>query len=99
MEISVDPIKWLKKKTFSKNITVPLDFNFFKHPVFPYELKEDFIIRLELNFSEKVILRSGETAANASFYATTIGEHTKSTSIIEITKLTGRLTFKTCMFI
>ena len=36
---------------------------FFKHPVYPYGLKEDLIERLELNSSEKVILCSGDTAA------------------------------------
>ena len=36
---------------------------FFKHPVYPYGLKEDSIERLELNSSEKVILCSGDTAA------------------------------------
>ena len=37
--------------------------NFFKHPVYPYEPKEDLIVRLELNSSERVILCSGDTAA------------------------------------
>ena len=36
---------------------------FFKHPVYPYGLKEDLIERLELNSSEKVILCSGDTTA------------------------------------
>ena len=30
------------KKTFDKRFGIPLDFDFFKHPVYPYSLKEDF---------------------------------------------------------
>ena len=44
------------KKTFDKRFAIPLDFDFFKHPVYPYGLKEDLIVRLELNSSEKVLL-------------------------------------------
>ena len=44
------------KKTFDNRFAIPLDFEFFKHPVYPYRLKEDLIVRLELNSSEKVIL-------------------------------------------
>ena len=52
------------KKTFGKRFAIPLkDFDFFKHPVYPYGLKEDLIIRLELNFSEKVVLCTGDTSA------------------------------------
>ena len=49
------------KKTFDKRFAIPLDFDFFKHPVYPYGLKEDLIVRLELNSSEKVILCTGDT--------------------------------------
>ena len=38
-------------------------FDFFSHPVYPYGLKEDLIVRLELNFSEKVILYTGDISA------------------------------------
>ena len=31
--------------------------------MYPYELKEDFIVRLELNSTEKVILCTGDTNA------------------------------------
>ena len=55
------------KKTFDKRFAIPLDFDFFKHPVYPYSLKEDLIVKLELNSSEKVILCTGDTAANTSF--------------------------------
>ena len=51
------------KKTFDKRFAIPLDFDFFKHPVYPYSLKEDFIIRLELNSSENMILCKGDNAA------------------------------------
>ena len=42
---------------------MPLDFDFFKHPVYPYGLKEDLIVRFELNSSEKVISCTGDTSA------------------------------------
>ena len=31
------------KKTLDKRFAIPLDFDFFKHPVYPYGLKEDLI--------------------------------------------------------
>ena len=37
------------KKTFDKRFAIPLDFDIFKHPVYPYGLKEDLIVTLELN--------------------------------------------------
>ena len=49
------------KKTFDKRFVIPLDFDFFKHPVYPYGLKEDLIVRFELSLSEKVILYTGDT--------------------------------------
>ena len=42
------------KKTLDKRFSIPLDFDFFKHPVYPYGLKENLIVRPELNSSEKV---------------------------------------------
>ena len=51
------------KKTFGKSLTIPLNFDLFKHPVCPYKPKEDLIVRLELNYFEKVIFCSGDTAA------------------------------------
>ena len=90
------------KKTFDKRFAVPLDFDFFKHPVYPYGLKEDLIVRLELNSSEKVILCTGDTNAtyklsqisleyDAVFdepYATSIGEMYTGTTLIPYTKVT-----------
>ena len=84
------------KKKFDKRFAIPLDFKFFKHPVYPYGLKEDLIVRVELNSSEKVILCTGDTNAkyklsdisleyDAIFdesYATNIDEmYTRTTSI------------------
>ena len=37
------------KKTSDKRLAIPLDFDFFKRPVYPYGLKEDLIVRLALN--------------------------------------------------
>ena len=37
------------KKILDKRFAIPLDFDFFKHLVYPYGLKEDLIARLELN--------------------------------------------------
>ena len=48
---------------FDKRFSIPLDFDFFKHPLYPYGLKEYFIVRLELNSSEKVLLCTGNTSA------------------------------------
>ena len=51
------------KRTCDKRLTIPLDFDFFKHPVYSYGPKEDLIVRLELNSSEKVNLCTGNTSA------------------------------------
>ena len=37
------------KKTFDKRLAILLDFDFFKGLVYSYGLKEDLIVRLELN--------------------------------------------------
>ena len=39
------------KKMFDKRFAMPLDFDFLKHPVNPYGLKEGLIVKLELNSS------------------------------------------------
>ena len=91
------------KKTFDKRFATPLDFDFFKHPVYPYGLKEDLIVRLELNSSEKVILCTGDTSAtyklsdisleyDAIFDKpcdTSIGEMYTGTTSIPYTKVTS----------
>ena len=93
----------LTTQTFDKRFAIPLDFDFFKHPVYPNGLKEDLIVRLDLNSSEKVILCTGDTSAiyklsgisleyNAIFdkpYATTIDEMYNGTTSIPYTKVTS----------
>ena len=88
------------KKTLGKRFAILLDFDFFKHP---YGLKEDLIVRLELNFSEKVILCTGDTSAtyklsdisleyDAIFDKpcdTSIGEMYTGTTSIPYTKVTS----------
>ena len=92
-----------KKKTFDKRFAILLDFDFFKHPVYPYGLKEDLIVRLELNSSKNVILCTGDTNAtyklfdislkyDAIFdepYATSKGEMYTGTTLIPYTKVTS----------
>ena len=91
------------KKTFDKRFAIPLDFDFFKHPVYPYGLKEDLIVRPELNSSEKLILCSRDTSATCKLsdisleydaifdepYATSIGEMYTGTISIPYTKVTS----------
>ena len=81
------------KKTVDKRFAIPLDFDFFKHPVYP--CRGDLVVRLELNSPGKVILCTGDTSAtyklsdgsleyHAIFdepYATTIGEMYANMSI------------------
>ena len=71
--------------------------------MYPDGLKEDLIVRLELNSSEKVILCTGGTAATYKLsdmslehdtnfgepYATTIGEMYTGTTSISYTKVTS----------
>ena len=75
----------------------------FKHPLYPYGLKEDLLIKLELNSSEKAILCTGDTAATYmlsdicleydaifdEYYATTTGELHTGTTFIPYTKVTS----------
>ena len=51
------------KKTVGKRFLIPLNFDFFKHPTYPYDLHEDLIAGLELTSAEKILLASGDTAA------------------------------------
>ena len=91
------------KKTFDKQFGMPSDFDFFKHPVYPYGLKKDLIVRLELNSSEEVILCTEDTSATYKLsdisleyddifdepYATSIGEMYTGTTSIPYTKVTS----------
>ena len=94
--LTVTTQKNVIKKTFGNRFAIPLDFDFFKHPVYPYGLREDLIVRLELNSAGKVILCSGDTSAtcklsdvclecDATFdepYTTARGEMYVGTSIL-----------------
>ena len=91
------------KKMFDKRFAIPLDFDFFKHPVYPYGLKEDLIVGPVLNSAGNVTLCTGDTNAtyklldisleyDAIFdepYATTIGEMYNGTTSIPYTKVTS----------
>ena len=91
------------KKTLDKRFTIPLDFDFFKHSLYLYGLKEDLIVMLELNSAEKAILCTGDTNAtyklsdtsleyNEIFeepYATTIGKMYTGTTSIPYVKVTS----------
>ena len=91
------------KKTFDKRFSIPLDFDFFRHSVYPYDLKERLIVRTELNSAGKVILCTGDTNAtyklsdilleyDAIFdepYATSIGEIDTGATSIPYTKVTS----------
>ena len=91
------------KKTFDKRFAIPLDFDFFKHHVYPYGLKEDLVVRLELYSSNKVILCNGDTSATCKLsyisleydaifdepYATTIGQMYAGTTSTPYTKVTS----------
>ena len=43
------------KKMFGERLKMPLDFDFFEHPVYPYGLKEDLIVRLELYLDFEIL--------------------------------------------
>ena len=51
------------KKTLDKRFAIPLDFDFFKHPVYPYGLEQCLFIRIELNSAKNVLLCTGDTNA------------------------------------
>ena len=91
------------KKAFNKIFAISLDFDFFKHPLYPYGRKEDLIVRLEMNYAEKEIFCTGDTNAtykhsDISFEydaifdepdATTIGEMHAGTTSIPYTNVTS----------
>ena len=51
----------LIKKTYDTRFAIPLDFDFFKYPVYPYGLNEDLTITIELNPAKEVVLCTGDT--------------------------------------
>ena len=89
------------KKTFDKTFVITLDFDFLKHPVCPYGLKERLIVRIELNSAEKVILCTGDANATCELsdisleydtifdepYATIIGKMCTGATSIPYTKV------------
>ena len=89
------------KKTFDKQVAIYPSTS--KHPLYPYGLNKDLIVRLELNFSEKGILYTGDTSAtyklsdisleyDAIFDKpcdTSIGEMYTGTTSIPYTKVTS----------
>ena len=93
----------LKRRLLKKRFVILLDFDFLKHPVYPYGLKDDLIVRLELNSSGRVILCTGDTNAtyklsdisheyDAIFdepYAISIGEIYTGTTSISYPKITS----------
>ena len=92
------------KKTFDKRFAILLDFDIFRHPVYPYGLKENLIVRPELNSSEKVfyaleilqqatyklsdILLEYDTIFDKA-YVTSLGEIYTGTTSILYTKVTS----------
>ena len=101
--LTVTTLESAIKKTFGKRFSIPLGFEFFKHPVYPHGLKEDFIVRFQLNSSEKVILCSGDTSATCKLsdispeyaaifdkpYATSLGEMYTGTMSFPYVKVTS----------
>ena len=52
------------KKTFDERFSIPLDFDFFNHPAYPYGFeKQRVIVRIELNSPEKLILCNRDSSA------------------------------------
>ena len=51
------------KKAYDKSFEIPLDFDFFKHPVYPSGFEEDLASMIELNSAKEVILCTGDTNA------------------------------------
>ena len=51
------------KNAFGKRFAVPLNLEFFKHPVYRYRINKNLIVRLELNSAENVILCCRDKAA------------------------------------
>ena len=51
------------EKTYDKRFAIPSGFDFFKHPVYPYGLKEDLSVTIELNFAKQMILCTEDTNA------------------------------------
>ena len=53
------------KKTYGKRFSIPLDFQFFKYPIYLEGLKEDLSVTIQYNSPNKVMLVTGD--ANATY--------------------------------
>ena len=54
------------KKTYDLKMIwfeIPLDFDFFKHPVYPSDFEEDLTITIQSKSAKEVILYTGDTNA------------------------------------
>jgi len=51
------------QKTLESRFSIPLDFDFFNQPVYPYGLEEKLVARLTLNSAENIILVTGDSNA------------------------------------
>ena len=51
-------------KTWSNKFCIPLDFEFFNQPIYPYGLEDKLVVRLTLNSAENVILVAGDAKAS-----------------------------------
>ena len=90
------------KKTLDKRFAIPLDFDFFKHLIYPYGLEQRLFIWIELNSAKNILLCTGDTNATYKLsdisleydvtldgpYATAIGEVYFKT-LIYYTKVTS----------
>ena len=49
-------------KTLGNRLAIPIDFDYFKQPVFPYYLHEDLVVTMELKKPKKVMLCSNDAS-------------------------------------
>ena len=97
--LTVTTQEYTIKKIIDKRFAIPLALDFFKHPVYPYGLKEDLIVRFELNSSEKVILCTRDISATYklsdisleydAIFDATIGKTYTGTTSIPYTNVTS----------
>ena len=91
------------KKILNKRFVIPLDFDFFKHLVYPYGLEQRLFIRIELNSAKNLLLCTGDTNATYKLsdisleynvildglYATAIGDLYTEKKLIYYTMVTS----------
>ena len=61
--LTLTPQENVIKKTCNKRFAIPFNFEFFKHPVYSYGLKEDLSVTIALTSAKEVILCTGDTNA------------------------------------